>query len=578
MPELWKPTQPSLHGILGETEVAQIPENHILGGHALIKALTDNGANIAFGVPGESYLAALDGLHDVQDTFRFITCRHEASAANMAEAYGKLTGTPGICFVTRGPGATHASIGLHTAFQDSTPMIMLIGQVASDQVEREAFQEIDYRRYLSEVTKWTAEINDASRIAEYIGRAFRVATSGRPGPVALALPEDMLTQLCAPQQSIAYSPSRAHPGPNDIAALQDMLEKAERPLIMLGGSGWDESSVAQAQTFAEKNNLPVTVSFRCQDRFDNNHPNYIGDMGIGANPALVERMQHADLLIVLGARLGEMTTGGYARLKVPVPDQTLVHIHQGAEELGRVYQPALAINATPQTIMPALLSLTIKPQHGWKENVSAARASYEAWNTPLPNPGAVQLADIYKHMHETLPDNAIVCNGAGNYASWLHRFYRYRSFGTQLAPTSGAMGYGVPAAIAAKIVHPDRSVIACAGDGCFMMSVMELATAARYNANVIFLVFNNSMLGTIRMHQEREYPARVAGTELTNPDFVKLAESFGALGIKVSQSGEFEPALETALNADKPTLIEITVDPEAIAPTATLSGLRTNKK
>lgn len=549
----------------------------ILGGHALISALIDNGADIAFGVPGESYLAALDGFHDVEDKFRFITCRHEASAANMAEAYGKLTGAPGICFVTRGPGATHASIGLHTAFQDSTPMIMLIGQVASDQVEREAFQEIDYRRFLSEVTKWTAEINDASRIAEYIGRAFRVATSGRPGPVALALPEDMLTQLCTPQKSVPYTAAKAHPGPDDMAQLKAMLAGAERPLLMVGGSGWDAASVASIEAFAEKNHIPVTASFRCQDRFNNNHPNYIGDMGIGANPALVGRMQDADLLIVLGARLGEMTTGGYSRLDVPVPSQTLVHIHQGAEELGRVYQPALAINATPQTLAPALAAMDMTPRAEWQQHVTDARASYEAWNTPLANPGDVQLAALYKHMHETLPADTIMCNGAGNYAAWLHRFYRYRSFGTQLAPTSGAMGYGVPAAIAAKIMCPERPVIACAGDGCFMMSVMELATAVRYKANVVFLVFNNSMLGTIRMHQEKEYPARVSGTELTNPDFVALAESFGALGLKVTKTDEFAGALDAALNAGKPALIEITVDREAIAPTATLSGLRDGK-
>lgn len=548
----------------------------VMGGHALIRALMDNGAEIAFGVPGESYLAALDGLHDTKDKLKFITCRHEASAANMAEAYGKLTGKPGICFVTRGPGATHASIGLHTAFQDSTPMIMLIGQVASDQVEREAFQEIDYRRFLSEVTKWSAEINDAARISEYIGRAFRVATSGRPGPVALALPEDMLRQMCAPQKSVPFVPSLAHPGPKDIETLQAMLENAERPLLMLGGSGWNAESVIQAEKFAAENNIPVTVSFRCQDRFNNNHPNYIGDMGIGANPALVKRMQNADLLIVLGPRLGEMTTNGYERLKVPVPDQTLVHIHQGAEELGRVYQPTLAINATPQTMMPALTAMKLNPGNNWQQHVTEARQDYEAWNKPIPNPGAVQLADIYHHLHQTLPDNAIVCNGAGNYASWLHRFYRYRSFGTQLAPTSGAMGYGVPAAIAAKIIHPDRPVIACAGDGCFMMSVMELATAARYNANVIFLVFNNSMFGTIRMHQERDYPTRVSGTELTNPDFVALAESFGLLGLKVDEAGAFEAAFDKALNAGKPALIEVTVDPESIAPTATLSGLRGN--
>ena len=548
--------------------------NQITGGEALIQALIDNGASLAFGVPGESYLAALDAMHGVEDKLKFITCRHEAGAANMAEAHGKLTGEPGICFVTRGPGATHATIGLHTAFQDSAPMIMLIGQVASDQVEREAFQELDYRRFLSEVTKWTAEINDASRIAEYVGRAFRVATSGRPGPVALALPEDMLTQLCPKQVSVPYTPTKAHPGPEDMAELERLLENAERPLVMLGGSGWDDMAVKDTQTFIENNDLPVCVSFRCQDRFDNRHPNYVGDMGIGANPALIKRMQDADVLLVLGPRLGEMTTGGYARLNVPVPEQILIHMHQGAEELGRVYQPTLAINATPTTIVPLLADMRLAGKPGWKESVMVARSDYEAWITPVSNPGPVQLSELYAHMRERLPETSIICNGAGNYAAWLHRFYQYRAPKTQLAPTSGAMGYGVPAAIAAKIAKPDVPVVAFAGDGCFMMSVMELATAARYGANVIFLVFNNSMLGTIRMHQEREYPERVSGTDLTNPDFVTLAQSFGALGMRIENTDEFAPALEKALAANSPSLIEIVVDPEAIAPTATLSDLR----
>ena len=552
----------------------QTTDGHITGGQALIEALQANGAKTAFGVPGESYLAALDALHDTRETLEFITCRHEAGAANMAEAYGKLTGEPGICFVTRGPGATHATIGLHTAFQDSTPMIMLIGQVAADQVEREAFQEIDYRRFLSEVTKWTAEINDASRIAEYVGRAFRVATSGRPGPVALALPEDMLRQLCAPQKMLPYTPALAHPSAAAISDIKSTLENAERPLVMLGGSGWSKDAVDEVQAFAENNNLPVTVSFRCQDRFNNNHPNYIGDMGIGANPKLIARMKDADVLLVLGARLGEMTTGGYDRLEVPVPSQTLIHMHQGAEELGRVYQPDLAINATPQTIAPALAAMKLGSAPKFTARTTEARAEFETWTTPTDNPGEVKVASLYEHMRDTLPADTIFCNGAGNYAAWLHRFYRYRDFPTQLAPTSGAMGYGVPAAIAAKITHPERTVIACAGDGCFMMSAMELATAARYGANVIFLVFNNSMLGTIRMHQERDYPARVSGTDLTNPDFVKFAESFGLHAGRVEKTDEFPTALADALKAGKPALIEIKIDPEAIGPTATLSGLR----
>ncbi|MCK0068382.1 thiamine pyrophosphate-binding protein [Kordiimonas laminariae] len=547
--------------------------DQVSGGVALIDALIANGADIAFGVPGESYLAALDALHDTEDKLRFITCRHEAGAANMAEAYGKMTGKPGICFVTRGPGATHASIGLHTAFQDSTPMIMLIGQVAADQVEREAFQEIDYRRFLSEVTKWTAEINDASRISEYIGRAFRVATSGRPGPVALALPEDMLRQLCAPQKTVPYTAATAHPGAADLENMKSMLQNAKRPFVLAGGSGWTTEAVNMLQKFAEKNNLPVAASFRCQDRMDNRHPNYVGDMGIGANPKLVKRMQGADVILALGPRLGEMTTDGYGRISAPVPEQILIHMHQGAEELGRVYQPDLAINATPTTLLSLIKDWDISSVD-WADHVADAKTEYTEWQQPLPNPGDVQLAELYAHMREELPADTIFCNGAGNYASWLHRFYQYRGFPTQLAPTSGAMGYGVPAAIAAKIVSPEKTVVCCAGDGCFMMSVMELATAARYGANVIFLVFNNSMFGTIRMHQEKNYPERISGTELTNPDFVPMAESYGLHATRIERTEDFAPALKAAQSSGKPALIEVMVDPEAIAPTATISSLR----
>ncbi|UTW60431.1 thiamine pyrophosphate-binding protein [Kordiimonas sp. SCSIO 12603] len=550
-----------------------IVADQVSGGVALIDALIANGADIAFGVPGESYLAALDALHDTEDKLRFITCRHEAGAANMAEAYGKMTGKPGICFVTRGPGATHASIGLHTAFQDSTPMIMLIGQVAADQVEREAFQEIDYRRFLSEVTKWTAEINDASRISEYIGRAFRVATSGRPGPVALALPEDMLRQLCAPQKTVPYTAATAHPGAADLENMKSMLQNAKRPFVLAGGSGWSAEAVDMLQKFAEKNNLPVAASFRCQDRMDNRHPNYVGDMGIGANPKLVKRMQDADVILALGPRLGEMTTDGYGRISAPVPEQTLIHMHQGAEELGRVYQPDLAINATPTTLLSLIKDWDISSTN-WADHVIDAKNEYTEWQKPLPNPGDVQLAELYAHMREDLPADTIFCNGAGNYASWLHRFYQYRGFPTQLAPTSGAMGYGVPAAIAAKIISPEKTVVCCAGDGCFMMSVMELATAARYGANVIFLVFNNSMFGTIRMHQEKNYPERISGTELTNPDFVPMAESYGFHAVRVEKTEDFAPALKAAQASGKPALIEVMVDPEAIAPTATISSLR----
>lgn len=545
----------------------------ISGGTALVEALVANGAHTAFGVPGESYLAVLDALVDAQEEIRFITCRHEAGAANMAEAAGKLTGAPGICFVTRGPGASHAAIALHTAFQDSTPLILFVGQVASDQVEREAFQEIDYRRFFSEVSKWSAEINSADRIAEYVGRAFRVATSGRPGPVVLALPEDMLTAQTHRQPSRPYTPALAAPTAEAMTTLQAMLSKAKRPMLMLGGSGWTDKSVADVKAFAGRYSLPVMASFRAQDRFNNDHPCYVGDMGIGANPSLVKRMQSSDLLIALGPRLGEMTTGGYSRLKPPVADVPLVHIHQGAEELGRVYQADLAIQAAPAQMAAALTGLDL-PASDWSSWCREARADYEAWQGAITVPGPVKLDQLYREMRDSLPDDTIFTNGAGNYASWLHRFWRYRSFPSQLAPTSGAMGYGVPAAIAAKILHPDRIVVCAAGDGCFMMGATELATAAQYGAAILILVFNNAMYGTIRMHQERTYPGRLSATDLINPDFVAMAQAFGFHSDRVDETDAFMPAVKAALASGKPALIEVVVEPEAIAPTTSLSALR----
>jgi len=539
------------------------------GGQALVAALEAHGADIAFGVPGESYLDMLDAF--VGADMRFITCRHEAGAANMAEAYGKLTGRPGICCVTRGPGASHAATGLHTAFQDSTPMILFVGQVASDQVDREAFQEIDYRRFFSEVTKWSAEINRADRIGEYVSRAFRVATSGRPGPVVLSLPEDMLTSQTVPQPLPRYTATTAHPGRHDMDRLATMLNAADRPLIMVGGSGWTAGAVADLQDFAGRHHIPVCASFRAQDRFDNDHPCYVGDMGIAANPALTSAMQNSDLLVVIGARLGEMTTGGYDRLTPGVPKVPLIHIHAGAEELGRVYQPQLGIHAAPHNFAPAFTALSLI--RSWAPWCKTLRENYTDWQVGTPNPGTVQIADLYKQMRAVLPSDAIFTNGAGNYAGWLHRFMRYRSYPSQLAPTSGAMGYGLPAAIAAKIVHPDREVICLAGDGCFQMSVSDLPTAAQYGANIIVLVFNNGMYGTIRMHQERSYPGRVSATELINPDFVKLAEACGYFAARIEATEAFPDAFAQARSASRPALLEIMVDPEAITPTATLSSL-----
>jgi acetolactate synthase-1/2/3 large subunit len=544
------------------------------GGQILVDQLKIHGVDLAFGVPGESYLAVLDALHDAQDRIRLITCRHEAGAANMAEAYGKLTGRPGIAFVTRGPGATHASIGLHTAFQDSTPMILFIGQVARDQAEREAFQEIDYRRMLGQVTKWVAEIPSADRVPEFVSRAFHTAVNGRPGPVALALPEDMLTEYMAADDTRAYQRIEAAPRPADIERLGQMLSSAQRPLAVIGGGGWTEEACGSVRQFLERWMLPVITSFRGKDRIDNRHPLYAGDMGIGIDPKLGQRIEDADLLLVIGPRLGEMTTQGYTRLKVPVPRQRLVHVYPAAEELNRVYQAELGIVSGIAAFGEAALGLVPPGSVGWETWARSARADYEAFTRPVTVKGDVNPSEIFAWLNERLPGDAIVTNGAGNYAGWVHRFHLHRQFRTQLAPTSGAMGYGVPSAIAAKALHPSRLVVSCSGDGCFLMNGQELATAVQFGLNVVFLVFNNSSYGTIRMHQERTYPARTLGTDLQNPDFAAYARAFGCFGATVRQTSAFKDAFEAAIASGKPALIEIITDPDQITPTSTLSGIR----
>jgi len=544
------------------------------GGQILIDALLKHGVDMAFCVPGESYLAALDALHGVQDRIKLIVCRQEGGAAYMAEAYGKLTGKPGICFVTRGPGATNASIGVHTAFQDSSPMILFIGQVARDQVEREAFQEIDFRRMFGPMTKWTAEIDDVRRIPELVSQAFHRALNGRPGPVAIALPEDMLTDTADIPDSSHYVTARAHPGAEDMADLRTRLAAARRPLMILGGGGWNRQAVDDIRAFAENMNLPVGCAFRCQDLFDNSHPNYVGDIGIGINPKLAQRVKDADLLLVVGARLGEMTTSGYTLIDIPVPRQQLVHVHASAEELGRVYQAALPINAGPGQFAASARNMLAVDSGAWTDWIKNARADYLENMRAAPIPGDLQMGEIMAYLREKLPPDAILTNGAGNYASWLHRFYQYRHFRTQLAPTNGSMGYGVPSAVAAKLVHPDRLVLSFNGDGCFMMNGQELATAVQYAANVVFLVVNNGMYGTIRMHQERHYPGRVSGTALQNPDFAALARAYGAFGETVTKTAQFAPAFERALAAGKPALLELRLDPEAITPRESLSGIR----
>jgi len=548
------------------------------GAEVLIDALKINAVERIFCIPGESYLAALDALYD-RSEISLIVCRNEGGAAYMAEADGKLTGRPGVCFVTRGPGATNASGGLHVAMQDSTPMILLIGQIARKDLDREAFQEIDYRRMFSEVAKWVAQIDDADRIPEYLNRAFSVATSGRPGPVVLALPEDMLTDLTEAQDARPWQVVKTSPAAADIAQVGDLLATAERPLIIVGGSGWSDTTRLQLQEFAETHALPVANSFRCQDFFDNEHDNYIGDFGLGVNPALVRRLQAADCLLVIGARLGEMTTGGFSLIDIPNPAQRLIHVHPGVEELGHIYQPELAINASADRFVAALAAAEFSAGDttGAAAAVATAHQDYLDWNRSIRVDADVQFSNIIHSVRKHSAENTIVCNGAGNNSGWLHRFFRYREYKTQLAPTSGTMGYGVPAAIAAKLRYPDRCVLAFAGDGDFMMNGQELATAMQYQANIIIVVVNNGIYATIRMHQEREYPHRVIGTDMINPDFVALAHAYGAHGELVIKTADFEPAFERSKAAGKPALIEVRLDPNILTPTATVASLRAAK-
>ncbi len=541
------------------------------GGRILADALVGHGARLAFGVPGESFLPVLDGLHDLKDRLKFVICRQEGGASYMAEASAKLSGRPGLLFVTRGPGATNGSVGVHTAFQDSTPMIVFVGQVGNDFVEREAFQEIDYRRMYGPLTKWAAQIDRAERIPEYVSHAFHVATSGRPGPVLLALPEDMLFSEAAVADAPHFRTPRAAPSPADMEELERLLAGARRPFLLLGGGGWTAKATAGLQAWAETAGIPVGCGFRCQDYFDNRHPGYAGDVGIGINPKLAQRVKDADLLLVIGERLGEMTTSAYTLLESPAPKQTLIHVQSGAEELGRVYQAALPINSNYEEFVFALLKIKTP---SWEEQAQSAHDDYLAWNRPLPMPGALQYGEVIAWLSHNLPADAIVTNGAGNFASWLHRHFQYKQWRTQLAPTSGSMGYSVPAAVAAKIAEPARTVVALAGDGEFLMNGQEFATAMQYGAAIVVLVVNNGMYGTIRMHQEREYPGRVSGTELANPDFAAYARAFGGHGETVERTADFAPAFQRALASGKPAIVELKIDPEAITPSATLAGLR----
>jgi acetolactate synthase-1/2/3 large subunit len=540
----------------------------------LVDALKVHGVNTAFCVPGESYLAVLDALYDSKDAIKLIVARQDGGAGYMAEAYGKLTGKPGICLVTRGPGATNASIAVHTAHQDSTPMILFIGQVGTDFVEREAFQEIDYRRMFGQMAKWVASIDRADRVPEYLSHAFHCAMSGRRGPVVLALPEDVLVETAAVPDTDPYREVQASPAAADVERLRALLAAARRPFVIAGGSGWNEPACADLRRFAESNALPVGCAFRFQDVFDNRHPNYAGDVGIGINPKLGARIKDADLVLAIGPRLGEMTTGGYTLLAPPRPAQKLVHVHAGAEELGRVYQGELLINSGMPQIASALAAMKPVDASAWRAAAQAANADYHEWTARRENPGRVQMWDVVDCLRERLPEDAILANGAGNFSGWFHRFYRHGRFRTQLGPTSGAMGYGAPAGVAAKIAAPDRVVLSINGDGDFLMNGQEIATAVQYDAAVIFIVVNNGMYGTIRMHQERDYPARVYATGLRNPDFAAYARAFGAHGETVEDTADFAPAFERALAAGRPALIEIRLDPQAITTQTTLDDIR----
>ncbi len=557
-----------------------------LAGHVLVEALIAQGVTTAFGVPGESYLAVLDGFHEHRDRIRFIACRQEGGAAFMAEAQGKLTGRPGICFVTRGPGATNASIGLHTAFQDSTPMILFVGQVASVQRDREAFQEIDYRQMFGPGTlglaKWVGEVHSADRMPEYVSRAFHTALQGRPGPVVLVLPEDMLTTLTAAAVLPYVEPAIAWPAPGALRDLRSMLLEAQRPFVIAGGGGWTAQACAALQRFAESWNLPVGCAFRFQDLFDNRHANYAGDVGIGINPKLAARVRDADLLLAIGPRLGEMTTNGYTLIEAPQARQRLVHIHSGAEELGRVYAADLKMLASMASAAKALETLAPPPVLPWGAWTSQAHADYEA-NHAAPPVAPLDMAVVVKTITARVHADTIYTNGAGNFSGWLHRYVRYAALHqggrTQLAPTSGAMGYGVPAAVAASLLEPDRTVINIAGDGDFLMTGQELATATGYGAGrgkgkLIFIVVDNGTYGTIRMHQERDYPGRVSGSDLFNPDFAALARAYGFAAECITRTAEFEAAFGAALERMHPTLLHLKLDADVSTTRTTLSAIR----
>ena len=530
------------------------------GGKILIDQLRIQGVKRVFCIPGESYLAALDGL--LESGIETIVGRHEGGVAMMAEAYGKLTGEPGVALVTRGPGATNACSGIHVAFQDSTPLILLVGQVASDQRDREAFQEIEYRKMFEPLAKWVAEIDRADRIPEYIARAFSIACSGRPGPVVLAIPEDILAADCEVKDAKPFVEVKQGADVHVVTEIIDRVAEAKRPFCIVGGSKWSQKASINLGKLSEKMSLPLGTSFRCQDFVDNRHPNYMGDVGLGINPKLKAYIKSTDLILCLGARLGENTTGGYSLLNVPNPDIPLIHIHPDPNELGRVYTPDISLACNSSDFLARALACAVKK----RSDLTSLKKDYYSWREPFETPGLVKMEQIILQLNDVLAEETIVTNGAGNYAAWLHRYFQYKSFKTQLAPTSGSMGYGIPAAISAKLEHPSTEVVCLAGDGCAQMSIQEFGTAMQYNANIIIIISNNGVYGTIRMHQERTYPGRISGTDMLNPNFASLAQAYGGFGETVTKTKEFLPAFERARLSGKPAIIELKTDPLALSP------------
>ena len=550
------------------------PNSPRTGGQILVGQLVAHGVKHVFCVPGESFLAVLDALVDVD--IEVTVCRQEGGAAMMADAHGKLTGEPGICMVTRGPGASNALAGIHIAKQDSSPLIVFVGQIERGMRDREAFQEMDYRAIFGQAAKWATEIDDPARIPEILSRAFHVATSGRPGPVVIALPEDMLVELATVPDAPRYTPVDCGPTAAQMAGLAERLAQAKSPVAILGGTRWDATSVREFAAFAERLQLPVAVSFRRQMLFPADHPCFIGDVGIGLNPALLKRIAEADLVLLAGGRMSEMPSQSYTLFDIPVPKQSLVHVHADSGELGRVYSPALAINATPTAFAAALASLPTPASRPWAQATAAMHQAYLAWSDPAPirTPGALQMGGVMQYLEANLPPDAIMTNGAGNFATWLHRFHRFTRYATQLAPTSGSMGYGLPAAVGAKRLWPERTVVCFAGDGCFMMHGQEFATAVQYDLPIIVLIIDNGMYGTIRMHQEKHYPGRISATQLRNPDFAAYARAFGGHGERVETTEQFGPAFERALASGKPAILHCLIDPEAITATTTITKLR----